>query len=100
MWCISFVDGPRASLGMSARECQCSAQLLHHPCIHTQRLHGRSAGAGLDPRATDTYRPPPPPLLPPFAAALSTVSTQPTTLPATRYTSTRFPNPQRGLPEG
>src|SRR5215467_3333712 len=55
--------------------------------------------AGLDPRATDAYRPPPP-LLPPFAEALSTVSTQPTTLPATRYTSTRFPNPQRGLPEG
>src|SRR5215468_7138691 len=67
---------------------------------HPARSTARSAGAGLAPRATDTYRPPPPPLLPPFAEALSTVSTQPTTLPATRYTSTRFPNPQRGLPEG
>src|SRR5438093_89158 len=45
-----------------------------------------------------TYRPAPPPLLPPFAEVLSTASTQPTTLPASRYTSTRFPNPQRGLP--
>src|SRR5262249_34225082 len=64
------------------------------------RYTARRAGEGRTPGATAPSRPPPPPLLPPFAEVLSTVSTQPTTLPASRYTSTRFPNPQRGLPEG
>jgi hypothetical protein len=44
------------------------------------------------------YRPAPPPPLPPFAEVLGAASTQPTTLPSTRYTSTRFPNPQGRLP--
>jgi len=30
-WCIIFVDGPRASMGMSAGECQGSTHLIHHP---------------------------------------------------------------------
>src|SRR2546425_5470688 len=58
----------------------------------------RRAGAGMDPGALDAYRSPPP--LPPFAEVLGAASTQPTTLPSTRYTSTRFPNPQGRLPEG
>ncbi len=60
----------------------------------------RRAGKGMDSGATDTYRTVPPPPLPPFAEVLGAASTQPTTLPSSRYTSTRFPNPQGRLPEG
>lgn len=61
----------------------------------------RRAGEGMDPGANDAYRiDAPPPPMPPFAEVLGAASTQPTTLPATRYTSTRFPKPQGRLPEG
>src|SRR5262249_51609067 len=43
-WRISVVDGPHASLGMSAREGQCATQLIHHPCISTQQGHGPQRG--------------------------------------------------------
>jgi hypothetical protein len=29
-WCSSVVDGPRASMGISAGACPCSTHLLHH----------------------------------------------------------------------
>jgi hypothetical protein len=56
---------------------------------------GARVGAGMDAGTTDAYRRLPSPLpLPPLAGVLGAASTQPTTLPATKYTSTRLPKPQ------